>query len=497
MTKYHGTTRSAYTQSWIVWGACLASSLALLGTSCGNRAAVSTTATPTVAPPQPSQGLLPQLSDKEILRRLDLKLETGGEFDVKEGNLSNEERRSVYQSFIQNRMEQRTFYKHIFIEMELMKELDPAELLPPLPFTLKKDPGSEQYYLDKPCKRTDQVQVNPWWDLSTTVSICADSYKPEVSSYKTEDGAVVWCTASFYPWNAAWVKSPCKCGRNLMNCAPSLEIQQKLTAGLEDEQNLTIQYVVNNKLPFGQILTLPSTTRSSYADFFYARSQFIETNKWTYPTPTADDETLRPRPPQFNAGILSTWAWMVQSDSYRETARQLWESYLCSPLASRNVTPAEIVKALHGNPTSGGSFRDSIRMELATANGCENCHKILENVSKTMTGFTLQQYGGQFVEARADQGTALFYLGSTTRARAEGPATLQWLGKTISEQPEFNSCVVKKVLKYVYDGFEYSPELEERLVANFTDRQDFSALFQGAVIGRYLGVLPESRRHRQ
>jgi len=129
--------------------------------------------------------------------------------------------------------------------------------------------------------------------------------------------------------------------------------------------------------------------------------------------------------------------------------------------------------------------------------GCQNGHKNLGNASKAMTGFTLVQHGSHFLSSRAYAGTLQFYLGSLEAPRAEGPATLAWLGKTISEQPEFNSCVVTKVLNYLYDGYDYSPDLKEQLEALFAVRQDFASMFESAVIARYLAVPPNAQAAAQ
>jgi hypothetical protein len=47
--------------------------------------------------------------------------------------------------------------------------------------------------------------------------------------------------------------------------------------------------------------------------------------------------------------------------------------------------------------------------------------------------------------------------------------------------------MVKKVLNYIYDGFDYSPELADRLQTRFSKGQDFATLFEDAVVSRYLG----------
>ena len=435
------------------------------------------------APPPPTTP-----SDRELLRRLDLKLGTQGDIAVPDA-LSHDQRRELYRAFVRDRMKQPAFYESTFRALRLIR--GPGEspgVLPPLPFTLKKsDSTPAVYYLEQPCKAKDQIDVEPWWDLGSKVRVCADSYRPEVVSYVAGGESTVWCDSTFYKAHRAWVTSPCKCGRNLMNCAPSSDVQRAIMKGFSDEQALTVQHVVEHHLPFGEILTLPESVRSGYGDLFYARSEFIATGRWSYPKPESIAASLRPRPAAFDAGILSTWFWMIDSDSHRVMAREIWDQFLCHPLASRNVTPAEILRAMGGSTTAVGKFRDSVRMEFTTAPGCENCHKILENASRAMVGYTLMQYGGHYIKDHAYTGTIQFFVGDVSSPRAEGPATLHWLGATIAAQPEFNACMVKKVLSYVYDGFEYAPALAERLQARFSTGQDFATLFEDAVVSRYLG----------
>src|SRR5262249_7006523 len=156
-------------------------------------------------------------------------------------------------------------------------------------------------------------------------------------------------------------------------------------------------------------------------DFFYARSDFLSTGKWNYAGARSRDATLRPRHAPFDAGILSTPAWMVRTDSYRIIARGLWEEYLCAPLPSRNVTPEGILGAMHVT-NELGRFRDTVRIELTNARGCEDCHKILEHASRAMVGYTLLQYGQHYTPQNAFNGTIKFYAGDVSNPRAEGPA---------------------------------------------------------------------------
>jgi hypothetical protein len=470
------------------WGVLLLIPVLLVPASCSSQPSRPTTIAPPPTAQAPATPAKPRLDDREILRRLDLKLGTQGDIAVPEG-LSRDQRRDAYRAFIRDRLKQPAFYDATFHALKLIR--GPGEspaMLPPLPFTLKQsDTTPAFYYLEKPCKPSAQTEVEPWWDLDSKVRICTDSYKPELISYAAGGGATIWCDSTFYKAHTAWVPSPCRCGQNLMNCAPSIAVQRAIMKGFSDEQQLTVKHVVEHHLPFGEILTLPGSVRSGYGDFFYARSEFIATGRWSYPRPESVEASLRPRPAAFDAGILSTWFWMVDSDSYRVMAREIWDQFLCHPLASRNVTPAEILKAMGGSANAVGKFRDSVRMEFTTAPGCENCHKILENVSRAMVGYTLMQYGGHYIKDRAYPGTIQFFVDDVASPRAEGPATLHWLGATIGAQPEFAACMVKKVLTYVYDGFEYPPELAERLQTRFSAGQDFATLFEDAVVSRYLG----------
>ncbi|HEY4181361.1 MAG TPA: hypothetical protein VGM90_31160 [Kofleriaceae bacterium] len=456
-------------------------------------------APPVVAPPPTASPVaveppLPALDDREVLRRLDLKFGTTGDVTIGDG-LSLSARQDVYRAFIRDRVTQRGFYESVMGDLKLKHGRgDPVSMLPPLWLTLKTSEAKQPFfYLDQPCATKDLVSVAPWWDLGSTVKVCKDSYKPEIESFSAGNGGTVYCDATYYKPLRAWVESPCKCGANLINCAPNMDVQKTLVQAFADEQTLTVQYVVQNHLPFGKILTLADSVRSDWADFFYARSQFIATKQWNYPKPTGETK-LRSRPEPLTAGILSTWPWMVKTDSYRLIVREMWEQYLCQPLASRQVTPAEILTALGGpQNVSKGKFSDSVRMELTKAPGCQTCHKILENASRAMQGYTLMQNGGHYIPENAYHGDIQFFVGDVSSPRAEGPGTMQWLGETIAAQPEFNACMVKKVLGYVYDGFAYKPELAKLLEKKFTNGQDFAALVEDAVVARYLGTWPDSK----
>jgi len=62
--------------------------------------------------------------------------------------------------------------------------------------------GAAVYYLRKSCSRSEAVKVKPWWNLTTTVLVCPESYQPDLFA---EDALT--CTGLVY--SPTTTRSPC------------------------------------------------------------------------------------------------------------------------------------------------------------------------------------------------------------------------------------------------------------------------------------------------
>jgi len=315
------------------------------------------------------------------------------------------------------------------------------------------------------------------------VKVCRDDVHPEVVSYD-EDGVTTYCEGSERPFERRF-HSPCRCGANLIHCATP-ELQKQMLAALDDEQIRTFEYIVREQLPFSSsIMTLDKSARSDLADFFYARAESFVTGKLAYPPPQENSVRVRPRPAHFNVGLVTTWPWLALDDGVRPRVAGLW-GVLCANLKSRNVNPEQMFAAIHPNlvAAKAGNFRYSVHLELASASGCDSCHRVLEHAALALDGYPVARFGSRYVEPAKAATTKLFV---DDDQRAEGPATVEWLARSLAVQPEFQQCVVDNTLHFLFDGYDTPDRERQQLIDSFTKSQDFKQLFSDAVVARYLG----------
>ena len=191
-----------------------------------------------------------------------------------------------------------------------------------LPFALKHSGHDETtvYYLDKPCVAADEVKVAPWWDLTTEVRICKDAFRPDV---KIDDhlGAKQLCEMS----DASYARpNPvCRCGEHLINCARDGEQRGLVSSSHLAELLSTFRHVMTTHQRFEEVLTMRASVRSDLADFFYARSRYLQTGKLTLaPIDEKKPPSLRDRDPE-NAGVLTNPVYL-----YRDSARRIMTSVM-------------------------------------------------------------------------------------------------------------------------------------------------------------------------
>ena len=420
----------------------------------------------------------PLISDDEIFHQLDIKFGTTGAVPA-----AMPDRKLRLRAFIADRMTQSAFYDHVAPEFTRMASSGGS--LTVFPHTLKHD-DADFFYLDNPCAPADRIAVAPWWNLGTTVKICRDDVRPDVTSYQA-DGITSYCEGSERPFERRF-DSPCRCGANLVHCATP-ELQKKMIGALDDEQIRTFEYIVEQKLPFStSVMTIDRTVRSDLADFFYARATALQTGTLTYPVPQEGSVRVRPRPAHFDIGLLTTWPWLSVDDGVRSRVAGLWGMTLCSNLKSSNVNPEQMFASLHSDTPKAGNFRYSVHLELATSSGCESCHRVLEHAALAMQAYPVARFGSRYLPSEQSAGTTQLFVGDD--ARAEGPATVEWLARSLAAQPEFQSCVVDTTLHFLFDGYDTPDPQRRHLIDAFTKTQSFAQLFSDAVVMRYL---PEAR----
>jgi hypothetical protein len=422
-----------------------------------------------------------QNPDAQWLRRLDVLFGTDGAVDERLPAVGGpRERADRYRAFLRSRAEQPAFYGSLVSKLLATANVD----LSAMPFGLehRRIDGRDVYFLpvDGPCAIADTVDVHPWWDLSSTVSVCKRSYRPEIK-YDDAGGSRQYCEATFVTHLNP--RTTCRCGEMLLNCARDAQQREALTDAMRDEVVRTIQYVVQGHRPFADALTMQSSVRGDLGDFIYARYRYFKTGTFEYPRPDpAKPPTLRPRDPEFTGGILTSPMFLFFDPSRRLFVSMVWNDLLCIPHISTAVHASDMFNL------GDARLRTREHIALAEMNGCRDCHARIENAVRAFLGFSVSSNGLRPSSQGPFAGTMQFYVADWRDLRGSGPATPEWVGRTIGSQPELTGCMVRKVEELIYGGYPVPELLDRHLRRRFATGQDLLALIEDAVVGRYVGV---------
>ncbi len=381
-------------------------------------------------------------------------------------------------AFVRSRMQKDAFYDTLLPRMFDVLNRQHLGLLTQriLPLRNKTASGKTVYYLDRPCRLDETVEVHPWWGLGSTVTICRKDYRPEELHQSKSGSNFAFCD-TVVPRPG----STCRCGKYLLNCAQNEEQVDLLMGEAQAEAIGTMQYVMREHQPFERVLSMKETVRSDYADLFYARSKFYESGVLNLPPQLSEKATLRPRPEEFGGGILSSERYLFFNFGRRVVVAEIWNDFLCSPFQSTDVNTHDLLDA--ASPT----LRSDEHMDLTTKIGCKDCHARLEYGIRAYSAFDAYR-GTRFERARQFDGVTKFFLHDSTDLRGAGPATPQWVGETIGKQPEFASCIVRRVEEVVFSGTKVPTNLHARLSSRFAEGHDLANLFEDTVVGYTLGA---------
>ncbi len=385
--------------------------------------------------------------------------------------------------FLRARLEQPQL--HDALLRVLLRSIRPAEISvwPGVALKQGKDGGGAFFYLGTPCGRSERVSVRPWWDPRKPVSICKSAYRPEVKSETSTWGTARTCEAV----GVLSEGTECGCGEHLLNCARDGAHALEQNRAVVAEVFQTFQYVVQQRRRFSDLFSMNETVRSDLGDFMYRRDRYFRDGRWDAGPLRADGATLRPREPFMAGGILS--APMMQFyDQPRVRVAELFEDLLCMPLTSTAVH-AEAMFAL-----ASPNFRRGGHLELAQRQGCRSCHARLEYAMRATEGYSNLREGLRFDPAKRSAQKARVYVRDEKDLRAEGPATVEWLGRTLAAQPEFPRCVVSKIEEWIYAGAPVPEATHQKLLEDFTRSEDLAGLLEGTVAAWLQSERPAQRR---
>ncbi|HEX8109025.1 MAG TPA: hypothetical protein VF516_14935 [Kofleriaceae bacterium] len=334
-----------------------------------------------------------------------------------------------------------------------------------------------------PCPKSAAVKVVPWWDPSTEVLVCPDSYRPNVRMFAKDRDCGTLSDFQLLVATRSPQENICGCGPNLIYCAPNEEIDWKIRGAAQAEFIDTIAYFIKSELPFQDILTTPATMRSRIGDFFYLKSRLLAGEHVDWNELQGDDKAMRPRPWGLGGGVLSTpqVRWFDCAD--RVVIAHIWEDFLCIAQESNRVD-TEIL--LHGTKTA--NLRRNLD-HLAEVPGCRDCHARMEFGSRFLEFSTGKDDGTTYSPERSPRESRI-YGTSADDVLWEGHATSTNLGRVLSQQPQFVDCQVDKVLKRFYGNDPVPSGVRDELRDRFDRSRNFAQLLSDTAVARFAPSAP-------
>lgn len=342
--------------------------------------------------------------------------------------------------------------------------------------------GETVYYGHEPCARADAVAVKPWWDLDATVLVCSDSYRPDL--FTSKNGAT--CTGHFAQPFAK--QTDCGCGPNLIRCATDKETIQRIHRALVAEHRDTIAYLVAQDRPIDEIYTSQGSFRTGLAELVYQRwriesqeiSSLEELPRWSS-WPEGGVWARRHESREgMHAGFSTNNYYWHKSDSLRLKLFSLLQDTWCDFSFSSSVgTSALLDLAFHLKAVN--VRRDSDPSLLASQPVCTNCHARMDHATSFYNGFQWSHLATHY-DSRRQLDTIGPTYGRDIQDRRDSarrnPSAFMHLAVA---QPEFASCVAKRITSHVMGSGQTPRELSRLLEALVRKRASYLTLLETAL----------------
>ena len=203
------------------------------------------------------------------------------------------------------------------------------------------------------------VDVNPWWDMDSTIRVCAyDAQLTEVSSSGNDCSTL-----------EGQSDPECGCGPNLVWCSTA-ERQDRVTAALSEAISQRVRDVVAEDAPYTELLNDQGVyLNEDLVDYYRNRVQFSSTLSSPVPVevlPSVDADTwVEVAGGEELSGALTEPGWLLRFQTNRGRANRFFTEFLCGEFIPPESGILEIAEE---NPTP----------DLSQKPVCMDCHTVLE-----------------------------------------------------------------------------------------------------------------------
>jgi hypothetical protein len=307
----------------------------------------------------------------------------------------------------------------------------------------KTDQGAPIYGLQGKCSASEAVSVTPWWDLTSTVLVCPDSYAPD---HVFDRNTHARCGSSE---GRPDTSRDCGCGPYLLYCARNGGHASEMYGSFSAEVRDTVAALINAERPLKDVFTVNETIRNSIVETRYRRARIAN---------GADAATVLAEPlwtgvksaprieivPGQHAGILTTPQGIYRESGFRERIQMYSKMLWCIEPTSAQVATSAVFDLGTADFRHGKGWESLVARPI-----CNGCHARLDWGLQFFSAYSWAPKAADYLLSERDRPTSYVYINGPDDLRGEGDATPLAFARIAVEQPELGRCMAKRVVDRV------------------------------------------------
>jgi hypothetical protein len=294
--------------------------------------------------------------------------------------------------------------------------------------------------VDGSCGKDSVVEASPYWARDKTIKVCKRTADErvvigegdEAIRCDTEDGQAT---------------GDCGCGPNLVFCYRHDDRKRVKKSMLQEGSRLAME-VVNNDLPYTEILTADWTMMNGRLEHFYAR---MDGKLGELKDADVERKWRRVAREERHAGILSTYSFLNFFYNGRRWAQRTFESFMCHETVPDfeflDTNELELPVSYRRHPLAEPDIN------VNSGRACAACHMQLDGISRVKDRWT--NFGQYYEknEAGPIPETAVF-LG-------EKVTGISGFADALARSDVFADCTVNQVWEH-FTGHRFRKEETKR-----------------------------------
>lgn len=284
------------------------------------------------------------------------------------------------------------------------------------------------------CAKEATVQVSPWWKRSTTLNVCSKS--ASTATVVKGPRGELRCDS-----DEGQRSGLCGCGAHLRYCYVD-GLREPVKDSMRNEMATVAMEIVDNDLPYGQILTADWSMLDGVLEVHYAK---LWGTLNTLQDPDASKPWRRIDRGAHHAGVLSSPPMLNFFYNGRRWAQRTYEAFMCHD----TVPDWDLLDdAIDGGENVVVPYRDSPDL-LPTATvtegrACAACHIQLDGLARVKDRWG---YFGDYNETMPKLGMPIPQSAMFLGQEVDG---LNGFGQALSSSEVFEDCTVNQAWEHFF-----------------------------------------------